>query len=178
MEDIMVAWKSLILAGAVAGSLSIAALVSGAAEEEGQDPVALSKALVEASVPLEQGLQASAREGRPISAKYEIEGGKLQLSVYTAKPDGFAEVIIDHKTGAVAKAEPITDDEDLDAARAESQAMTTATSSLDRAAAAAVVANSGYRVVSIIPVLSSGHPIAEIMLMRGADVKKFQAKLD
>jgi len=38
-----------------------------------------------ARVPLERGLAASAGHGRPISAKFEMEQGKLQLSVYTIK---------------------------------------------------------------------------------------------
>ncbi len=41
----------------------------------------LAKALKDAKVPLQRGLTASAAEGRPISAKYEVEHGKLQLSV-------------------------------------------------------------------------------------------------
>src|SRR5262244_101912 len=48
------------------------------------------------------------KEGTPISAKYELDEGKLQLSVYTKKADSFAEVIVDHKTGKVAKTEAIT----------------------------------------------------------------------
>src|SRR2546422_9851805 len=69
----------------------------------------LAKALKDAKIPLQRGLTASAKEGKPISAKYEVEDGKLQLSVYTMKGGGkFSEVIVDHKTGKVAKAEPIT----------------------------------------------------------------------
>src|SRR5947207_15675409 len=77
----------------------------------------LAKALKDAKVSLQSGLQASAREGTPISAKYELEEGKLQLSVYTTKGDTFSEVIVDHKTGKVAKAEPITKAEDMTAAK-------------------------------------------------------------
>ncbi len=68
----------------------------------------LAKAVGEAKVSLEQGLSTSAHEGKPISAKFEIEDGKLQLSVYTAKGDSFSEVVVDHTTGKAAKTEPIT----------------------------------------------------------------------
>src|SRR5205814_4787526 len=77
----------------------------------------LAKALKDAKLPLERGLSASAKEGKPISAKYEVEDGKLQLSVYTMNGDKFSEVIVDHRTGKVAKTEPITSGEDLTAAK-------------------------------------------------------------
>jgi hypothetical protein len=49
-------------------------------------------------VPIQTGLRASEREGKPISARYEIEDGWLQLSVYTTKNSGFEEVIVDHSS--------------------------------------------------------------------------------
>ena len=36
----------------------------------------LAKALKDAKIPLQRGLTASAKEGKPISAKYEVEDGK------------------------------------------------------------------------------------------------------
>ena len=33
---------------------------------------------------------ASEREGQPISGKFEVDNGKLQLSVYTAKEGTFS----------------------------------------------------------------------------------------
>src|SRR5712692_4726844 len=80
----------------------------------------LAKALKDVKFSLQKGLSASEREGRPISAKYEVEHGKLQLSVYTMKGDKFSEVIVDHRTGKVAKVEPITGGDDLTAAKAQS----------------------------------------------------------
>ena len=90
--------------------------MSARAEDGEKDLPALAAALKDTKVKLEDGLTASEREGKPISAKFEIDDGKLQLSVYTMKADGFAEVVIDPKTGAIAKAEKITDAEDLEAA--------------------------------------------------------------
>src|SRR2546427_6346214 len=119
-----------LLVLAVAGTLAAPA----ARAEEGKDQAALAKALAEAKVSLEKGLVASAREGKPISAKFEIgDDGKLQLSVYTAKGDSFSEVLVDHKTGKVEKAEPITSGEDLEAAKAQSGAMAKAKLALDEA---------------------------------------------
>src|SRR2546423_999930 len=96
-----------------------------------QEHAELAKALKDAKVPLERGLTASAKEGKPISAKYEVEDGKLQLSIYTMKGDKFSEVIVDHKTGKVSKTEPITQGDDLTHAKAQSEAMAKANRSLD-----------------------------------------------
>ncbi len=73
----------------------------------------LAKGVGETKVSLAQGLSASAGTGQPISAKFEIDEGKLQLSVYAAKGGKFSEVIVDHNTGKVSKAEPITSGDDL-----------------------------------------------------------------
>src|SRR5262249_44057973 len=83
----------------------------------------LAKALKDAKVSLQRGLTASAKEGKPISGKYEVEHGKLQLSVYTMKGNAFSEVIVDHKTGKVTKTEAISGGEDLTAAKAQSEAV-------------------------------------------------------
>src|SRR5438132_10849142 len=120
---------------------------------EGGDPAALAAAMKDATATLQGGLKASEREGTPISAKFEIEDGKLQLSVYTMKGDGFMEVVADPKTGAIAKAEKITDAEDLKAATSQKAAK--AKVPLLTAAETAVKENTGYtqepRAVSIFP---------------------------
>ena len=138
----------------------------------------LAKALPSAKVSLAEGLTASAREGTPISGKFELEEGKLQLSFYTMKGDTFSEVIVDHKTGKVAKAEPIAGGDDLTAAKAQSQAMANAKRSLDAAASEAVKENKGYRVVSVMPVLKDGHPVADVTLVKGTEWKTVAEKLD
>jgi uncharacterized membrane protein YkoI len=131
-----------------------------------------------AKVSLQRGLSASAREGTPISAKYEVEHGKLQLSIYTMKGDKFSEVIVDHKTGKVAKAEPITGGEDLTAATVQSEAMAKAKRSLDAAASEAVKENKGFRAVSVMPAIKDGHPVADVTLVKGAAWKTVAEKLD
>jgi len=134
----------------------------------------LAKALGDAKISLQRGLTASTKEGKPISAKYEVEHGKLQLSVYTMKGDKFSEVIVDHQTGKVAKAEPITGGDDLTAAKAQSETMR----SLEAAAAEGVKENKGYRVVSVMPALKDGHPVADVTLVKGNEWKTASEKLD
>ena len=143
-----------------------------------KDHAELAKALKDAKIPLQRGLAASAKEGKPISAKYEVEDGKLQLSVYTMKGDKFSEVIVDHKTGKIAKAEPITSGEDLAAAKAQREAMAKAKRSLDAAASAAAKENKGFRVVSVMPALKDGHPVADVTLVKGEEWKTVSEKLE
>jgi hypothetical protein len=71
-----------------------------------QDDAALIKAMSGAKVTLQQGLTASEHEGRPISGKFEMEDGKLQLSIYTEKNGKFFEVIVDHMTGFIGRQNP------------------------------------------------------------------------
>ena len=61
----------LLIAVSVAG----AGLLSPLRSEE-QDQAALARALQPAKATLQAGLKTSEREGKPISAKFEIEGGK------------------------------------------------------------------------------------------------------
>jgi hypothetical protein len=145
---------------------------------EDTDPAALAKALKDTTVTLQDGLKASEREGKPISGKFEIEHDSLQLSVYTLKGNDFIEVVANPKTGAVAKAEKITDADDLKAAAVQKAAMDKATVSLLAAADAAAKANAGLRAVSVYPELRNGHPVAEVTLLQGTVLKKVTEKLD
>src|SRR5258708_34389445 len=139
----------LVMAGLIAAP---AALVRA----EDTDPAALAKALKDTTVTLQDGLKASEREGKPISGKFEIEHDALQLSVYTLKGDDFIEVVEDPKTGAIAKAEKITDTDDLKPAAAQKAAMAKATVSLLAATDAAAKANQGLPTFSIYPNLRNG----------------------
>jgi hypothetical protein len=149
-----------------------------AAAPQDKEHAELAKAVGDSKVSLLQGLSASAREGQPISAKFEIDEGKLQLSVYTAKGGKFSEVIVDHNTGKVANAEPITSGEDLSAAKAQSEATSKAMESLRTALDKVLKSNSGYRAVSVIPALKDGHPVAEVTLVMGSQWKTAYEKLD
>ena len=149
-----------------------------AQKDEAKEQSELAKALGTAKVSVQKGLSASAKAGAPISAKYEMEDGKLQLSVYTRKGPGFSEVIVDHTTGKVAKTDPITGGDDLTAAKAQGEVMAKAKRSLRTVADQAVKANKGYRVVSVIPELKEGHPVAEVTLVKGEAFKVVPEKLD
>lgn len=141
------------------------------------DPAALAVALKDTTATLQGGLKASESQGIPISAKFEIEKGKLQLSIYTMKNDGFTEVVADPKTGAT-EAEKITDADDLKAATSQKAAMAMARVPLLAAAENAVKTNTGSRAVSVYPRLQNGHPVAEVTLLQGTKMKKVTEKLD
>jgi hypothetical protein len=162
-------------------ALSVVGSSPFAAEEkskEGGEKQALAKGVNAAKVSLEKGLSASEAQGKPISAKFEIEEGKLQLSIYTAKDGNFYEVIVDHQTGKVAKTEPITSGDDLTAAKAQNEAMAKAKSSLHSAVGQALKANKGYHAVSATPSVEGGHSAAEITLVKGNEWKTMKEKLN
>src|SRR6266704_685649 len=138
-----------------------------AAQEEEGGHGALAKAVMGAPVSLERGLAASASHGQPISAKFEMEEGKLQLSVYTAKGGKFFEVVVDHTSGTVVKAEPITEGEDLTAARSQIATMAKAKRSLRAAVEQTLRGNAGSRAVSVIPSLKDGRAVADVTLAKG-----------
>ena len=146
-------------------------------KDEG-DQTAVVKALSQAKVSLNQGLLAAAHEGNPISAKFELENGKLQLSVYTMKADTFSEVGVDPISGKVVNVEAITEGEDLAAAKAQSDAMKKAKRSLAAALTEALKVNKGYQAVSVISSLKDGHAVAEVALAKGEELKNVDVKLD
>jgi hypothetical protein len=184
---------------AAVGAVLIAfACALPAAEPGDKAEPALRRALQSAPLPLEHGLAASLREGIPISAKYELEddgADELQLSVYTMK-DGdsfnvdletgditmkdptFAEVIVDYRTGKIARVLPIKDGGDLAAAKDQRKAMAQAKRSLEAATVQAVTAQSGYRAVSAMPELKDGHPVVAVLLVNGSKWKTVYQTLD
>ncbi len=155
-----------------------AAPLGWAQPHDDKERAELANALKDAKVSLQQGATASAKAGKPISAKYEVEHGTLQLSVYTMKGDKFSEVIVDPKTGKVAKAEPITGGDDLTAAKAQSEAMAKAKRSLVAVASEAVKENKGFRAVSVMPAMKDDHPVADVTLLKGTEWKTVTEKLD
>ena len=167
----------MVIAGACIGLVAARSPIL-AEESDAKAQAELASALKTAKVSLEKGLAASEREGKPISAKFEVEDGKLQLSVYTAKNNKFSEVVVDHQTGKIAKTEAITGGEDLTAAKEQSEAMAKAKSSLVAATKRALEGNKGSHVVSVIPALKNGRPIAEVTLLKGEELKKISQDLD
>ena len=170
--------RTSVTMGLVLGAWLFAASAAIAQPHDDKERAELAAALKGAKVTLQQGVSAGGREGTPISAKYEVEDGKLQLSVYTQKGAQFSEVIVDHTTGKIAKAEPITKDDDLKEAKSQAEAMAKAKRNLAAATAAAVKDNRGYRAVSAMPAVKDGHPVADITLEKGGEWKTVSEKLD
>src|SRR6267143_724256 len=86
-------FATLLLIVAFLCSSAVFAVRAEESSEKGNGE--LAEALESVKVSLDDGLRASAARGTPISAKFEIEDGKLQLSVYTMKGDKFLEAIVD-----------------------------------------------------------------------------------
>jgi hypothetical protein len=174
--------EDMVMKRSIAVAVTVGWLLSGhlawAQKDEAKEHAELAKALSATKISLQTGLAASARAGTPISAKYEVEYGKLQLSVYTMRGPAFSEVIVDHTTGKVAKTEAITSGDDLTAAKVQSEAMAKAKRSLRTVADQAAKENKGYRVVGVMPVLKDGHPVAEVTLVKGSEFKAVSEKLD
>jgi hypothetical protein len=132
----------------------------------------LATAVSGAKVTLEQGLMVSKKNGKPVSAKFEIENGKPQLSVYIVK-DGskYSEVIVDQTSGEIAKAEPITGGDDLADAKKQSDGLFRATREIREAVREAKHDNPGYLAVSVWPEMKDGHSLANVMLVKDNDWK-------
>src|SRR6266446_7301401 len=152
-------------------ALALWAIPVGAAMDE-KEKADLAPVVAGAKVTLEQGLIASKKSGKPVSAKFEIENGKPQLSIYTVK-DGtkYSEVIVDHTSGEIAKAEPITGGDDLVAAKKQNDGLFSATRELREAVREAKRDNPGYSAVSVWPERKDGHSMATVMLVKDNDWK-------
>jgi hypothetical protein len=137
-----------------------------------KDKAELATAVSGAKVTLEQGLAASKVNGKPVSAKFEIENGKPQLSVYTVK-DGnkYSEVIVDDTSGNIAKATPISGGDDLTEAKKQSDGLFRATRELSEAVKEAKHYNPGYQAVSVAAEMKDGHSMANVLLVKGNDWK-------
>ena len=171
----MFRWLRLAAFVVGVGLLSAGALPASA---EDDDLTVLAAALKEAKFTVQDGLKVAEREGRPISAQFELDDGKLQLSIYTIKGDDFTEVVADPKTGAIVSSERITDTDDLNDAAEQKTAMAKATVSLLTAAEAAAKDNAGFQVVGIFPELEEGRAVARVTLLQGTSAKKVTEKLD
>jgi hypothetical protein len=173
--EVSMSRKTLILVVFVLASMVDA---RAARSEQAADQAALIKALASAKATLQQGFTASEPEGQPTSGKFEIEDGKLQLSIYTTKAGKYFEVIVDYGTGKLSKVEPITEGEDFDHAKAQAAAMTKAKTTLKAAADKAAGRDPGSRAVSATPDLKDGHPTATIQLLKGGELQTVTEQLD
>ena len=153
-------------------AVALWAFPASAAAMSDKEKADLAPVVSGSKVTLEQGLAASKKSGKPISGKFEIEDGKPQLSIYTVK-DGtkYSEVVIDHNSGEIAKAEPITGGDDLTAAKNQSAGLFRATRELREAVKEAKQDNPGYLAVSVWPEMKDAHSLATVLLVRGNDWK-------
>ena len=171
--------RAAILGAVVVGSV----VVIGVGDRYGMFTDDESETLanvLKTKVSLPQALTTSEQEGQPISAKYEMEGGKLQLSVYTTKDGRFFEIIIDPKTGKIAKVQPIAEGEDLAHARAQSAALTKANTEL-RDVVHQAMQDRGMRAVSVMPDMKGGRPVATVSVIMGGhgrQLKTISAPMD
>ena len=169
--------RRAVLLASLFAAVNFWSTVGGTAGAEEMDTAALA-AMKTAKATLHRALIASKAHGAPISAKFEIEYGKLQLSIYTMKDNDFMKIVINAKTGTISGVEQITDAMDLNQAMEQKAAMAKANVPLLTAAEAAVNANAGSRAVSIVPELRNGQATAEVTLLARSTFKKVTEKLD
>jgi hypothetical protein len=86
--------------------------------------------------------------------------------------------LVDYTTGKIAKVEPITEGEDLAAAKAQDATMGKAKSSLRQVVEKAATEGDGSRAVSVTPDMKDGHAMATIVLLQGKELKTVQQQLD
>jgi hypothetical protein len=146
-------------------------LPAGAAMSD-KDKADLAPIVSGTKVTLEQALATSKKNGKPVSAKFEIENGKPQLSIYTVKEGSkYFEVIVDQISGDIAKADPISGGDDLTEARKQNDGMFRATRELREAVKEAKHDNPGYNAVSVSSEMKDNHSVATVLLVKDNDWK-------
>ncbi len=130
----------------------------------------LGKQMAAAKLTLDQGIAAATKQGKPISAQFEIDEDthKFQLSVFVSNGDDLIEVIVDHVSGAIKESGNVTGD-DIKDAKKQRAAMAKSTKSLADIVTAVAKANDGYQVVQIVPAVSAGKSVATLKLIKGTD---------
>ena len=158
--------------GWVIGVLALGVLAfAGTAARADQDYIKalpqVAKNLANAKLSLEDGIKAAAKDGKPISAQYEIDEDthKFQLSVFVSNGSDLLEVIVNHNTGTAGDAENVIGD-DIKDAQKQKRGMDKAKMSLADAVDAAAKANPGYQVVQIVPALKGSDCVASIVLIK------------
>jgi len=81
-------------------------------------------------------------------------------------------------TGKILKTEPITEGEDLSAAREQNEAMAKAKTSLQAAVDKTITQSANTRAVGVVPSMKDGHPIASIDVLTYKQVRAIQQPLD
>jgi hypothetical protein len=165
-----------VFARALVVTFLMAACVAYGTED--RESAKLAEALKGTRVSLEAGLSVSERVGIPISGEFEVTDGSLELTVYVVKGSELLDVTVDPKTGMVTSVEPIADAKELSLANSYRDVMLRARVSLRAATEHVVQANPGFRAVSVVPTMKDGHPLAELVLVRGQEFKEIVAVLE
>jgi hypothetical protein len=138
---------------------------------------AVSKLMPTAKVSLQEALRAAEDQGQPISGKFQVDEGHLQLCVYTAKDGKFSQVLVDQNTGKVSKSQEISAGTDLADAQKLMEAYSKSKISLRAAVSKAELAYPGYQAVSVTPTLSKGRPVAIVSLLQGTQTRSIAEPL-
>lgn len=161
------------------GLMASSSLIEGAAiADEGHDLLALAQLLPSAKITLQRGMTVSEKKGQPISGKYQVEGRRLRLVIYTANGATIQEIAVDYTTGNVTQSDPVSEADTLSAAKAQLAAMAKATTTLKEAVVKAEQDFPGYRAVSAVPLLKHQHPFAMVMLVKGTYFKAVPESLE
>jgi hypothetical protein len=156
-------------------AIMMAVGASAALADDPSDKAAVAKQLTSAKITLQQGLAAAEAQGQAISGKYEMEEGKFQLSVYTAKGTALQEVVVDYTTG---KADPLSEAGDIAAGKKQLALMAKATTTLKDAVDKAEKQKPGFRAVSVEPKLKANHSVAVVTVVKGAQFKSVSESLE
>jgi len=168
-------WNKTLAAVLTAGVIGTAvSVVSFANEPSG---AAVAKFMTTAKVSLQEGLKAAEAQGQPISGKFKVDEGQVQLCVYTAKDGKFSEVLVDQSTGKVAKSDEISDGNELAEAQRQMDAYSKSKISLRAAVSRAELAYPGYQAVSVTPTISNGRPVAIVSLLQGKQARSIAEPL-
>jgi hypothetical protein len=151
---------------------------SAALADDAADKAVVAKQIGSAKVTLQQGLSAGEAQGQVISGKFEVDEGKFQLSVYTAKGAALQEVIVDYTTGKILKAEHLSEADDIAAGKKQVAVMAKASTTLKDAVDKAEKQTPGFRAVSVEPKSKANHPVAMVTLVKGAQFKSVSEPLE
>jgi len=165
---------------AILACLAILAMASAssAVADDASDKAAVAKQIGSAKITLQQGLAAAEAQGQAISGKFEVDEGKFQLSVYTSKGSALQEVVVDYTTGKIAKAEPLSEADDVAAGKKQLAIMAKASTTLKDAVDKAEKQTPGFRAVSVEPKSKTGHAVAVVSLVKGAQFKTVSEPLE
>jgi hypothetical protein len=95
-----------------------------------------------------------------------LEDRILQLSLWRVKDGGISKFNLCPAIRAINEVVDITDPDKIKAATAQKLAIDSATMSLFAATESAVMANQGFRAISVLPMLSDGRPVAMVTVLR------------